>query len=200
MGNITLSPSSTTTYQNVNNPTPTQKENNLNRKNNLNDVYTTSPVNGSIQYNLNSQYFSNETMNSIDNDKTNNIPKLTNPSRSYSYYICNNENDCLKTLNNTDSILYDDNNKPKDINKDEVLYTEKYNSLKYLDNQINITENTAKEYYILLYVWFVIMIIILFVFIITLLSNNSEISSTTYYIIILFIIYCFFNIYKNIYK
>jgi hypothetical protein len=209
MGNLSLRPPDRIEYTNLIDPIDSKKVTNLSTITNLRSAqdgaYFDQREGETRTFSLNTQYFSEETINEVGDGLTNadsQIKKIpTGRYHDHPYYKCDgtsNTNNCADLLTKTDSILYDSNNNKKDINQDPVLYTDKYNKLKYLDNEIHVTQNMAREYYILLYVWFIIMIIILFVFMITLLSNNSEISSTTYYIVLIFFLYCCFYIYKNI--
>jgi hypothetical protein len=144
---------------------------------------------------FNSNYYSDETIDSIIHDIRLDSTFLDNPKNSKNYIDCSNNSECKLNLNNYNSILYRNN-----LKNDPNLNLDKYIDLKYLEKEENNTGLLAKKYYILLYVWFIIMIILLVVFTITLFSNNDKINPIINYIVGLFILYCIYQIYKNIYN
>ena len=144
---------------------------------------------GTTTYKLNSQYFSDETANQVRKDGNINIPS----NRPYDYHYLTCDNDCMTKFQNYSSL-------PSNLKEKNNLHISEYDKLKSLEREINNTGDISRKYYILMMVWFIIAIIIFSVFIITLVSNDSQISRLQYFIVLFFLLYCIYNIYKNIYN
>jgi hypothetical protein len=185
------------TYPNFNsNSISSYRYNDDSENSNINGTYT-KPSDSNSLYQFKDKYYSNELIDSLIKDISNNTASNGDliTKHNFNYKNCDSTNGCSTNVNNYNTIPNKDN-----LKKDPNLNLDKYSELKYLEEEIYNTESLVNKYYILLYVWFVIMLIILFVFFITILSNNNEVNPIINYIVTIFLLYCIYQIYKNIYN